>query len=174
MGASIIAGVDASPVLETTKHVFDLVPLPIEVLVVIDLYSAVGSRWDAGGYAARCQGFAEPVGVVTPVAQQHFRFWQRVDHQSRAFVVAHLPFAEQHHQGAALFVADCMKLGVQTAFSAPDTSGNSPFFSRLAAVRCALRWVASIINRCGRGPLLASSAKILLNTPSRLQRTKRL
>ena len=47
MGASIITGVDTSPVLEATKHIFDLVPLAIEALVVIDLYSAVGSRWDA-------------------------------------------------------------------------------------------------------------------------------
>ena len=139
MGASIIAGVDTSPVLEAAKHVFDLVPLAIEALVVGDLYSAVGSRWDAWGYAARRQGVAEPVGVIAPVAQQNFRFWQGLDHQSRAFVVAHLPFAEQHHQGAASFVADCMKLGVQAALGAPDTSGNSPFFSRLAAVRCALR-----------------------------------
>ena len=69
MGASIITGVDTSPVLEATKHIFDLVPLAIEALVVIDLYCAVGSRWDAGSYAARCQGFAEPVGVITPVAQ---------------------------------------------------------------------------------------------------------
>ncbi len=126
MGASIIAGVDASPVLKATKHVF--VPLAIEVLVVIDLYSAVSSRWDAGDYAAHCQGVAEPVGVITPVAQQYFRFWQGVDHQSCAFVIAHLPLAEQHHQGTASFVTDGMKLGVQAAFCAPDTSGNSPFF----------------------------------------------
>ena len=92
MGASIIAGVDASPVLEAAKHVFDLVPLAIEALVVGDLSPAVGSRWDAWGYAARCQGFAEPVGVITPVAQQYFRFWQGLDHKSSAFVVAHLPF----------------------------------------------------------------------------------
>ena len=60
---------DVSPVLEAAKYVFDLVPLAIEALVVGDLYSAVSSRWDAGSYAARCQGFAEPVGVITPVAQ---------------------------------------------------------------------------------------------------------
>ena len=69
MCASVVAGVNASPVLEAAKHIFDLVPLAIKVVVVIDLYSAVGSRWDAGSYAARCQGFAEPVGVITPVAQ---------------------------------------------------------------------------------------------------------
>src|ERR1700730_7257962 len=57
-----------------------------------------------------------------------------------------------------------MQLGVQAAFGAPDTSGNRPFFKRLAAVRCAFRCVASIMIRSGLPPLPASSAKILLNT----------
>ena len=86
---------------------------------------------------------AEPVGILAPVTKQNFSFGERVEHQSCALVIAHLAFAEQHHEGSALAVADSMKLGVQAG--APDTSGNSPFFKRLAAVRCALRWVASII-----------------------------
>ena len=69
MGASIIAGVYTCPILEAAKHVFDLVPLAIEALVMGDLYPAVDSRWDAWGYAARRQCVAEPVGVVTSVAQ---------------------------------------------------------------------------------------------------------
>src|SRR3546814_4182762 len=74
---------------------------------------------------------------------------QGVEHQGSAFIVAHLSFAQQHDQRPALAVADGMELRVQTAFGASDTSGNSPFLSRLAAVRCALRWVASIINWSG-------------------------
>lgn len=49
--------------------------------------------------------------------------------------VGHLAVAEQHHEGSALAVVDGVELGVGTAFGAPDTSGNSPFLSRLAAVR---------------------------------------
>src|SRR3546814_10557592 len=64
---------------------------------------------------------------------------QGVEHQGSAFIVAHLSFAQQHDQRPALAVADGMELRVQTAFGAFDTSGNSPFLSRLAAVRCALR-----------------------------------
>jgi hypothetical protein len=30
-----------------------------------------------------------------------------------------------------------VQLGVQTAFGPPETTGNIPFLSRLAAVRCA-------------------------------------
>ena len=59
----IIACVDASPVLEAAKHIFDLVPLAIQALVMIELYSAVDPRWDARSYAPHCQGCAEPVGV---------------------------------------------------------------------------------------------------------------
>ena len=67
-----------------------------------------------------------------------------------------------------------VQLGVQAAFGAPDTSGNRPFFKRLAAVRCAFRCVASIITRSGLPALCANAAKILLNTPRRLQRMNRL
>ena len=52
---------------------------------------------------------------------------------------------------------------------APDTSGNRPFFERLAAVRCAFRCVAWIMIRSGLPPVRANAAKILLNTPKRLQ-----
>src|ERR1700722_19580917 len=95
-------------------------------------------------------------------------------HQRRALEVAHLAFAEQHDERPASAVADGVQFGVQAALGAPDTSGNRPFFKRLAAVRRAFRCVASIMIRCGLPPFLASAAKILLNTPSRLQRMKRL
>jgi DNA invertase Pin-like site-specific DNA recombinase len=45
-----------------------------------------------------------------------------------------------------------VQLEVQAAFGAPDTSGNRPFFKRLAAVRCAFRCVASIITRSDLPP----------------------
>ena len=54
-------------------------------------------------------------------------------------MVAHLTFGEQEKYRAALSVADGVQLGVQAALGAPDTAGNIPFLSRLAAVRCALR-----------------------------------
>ena len=36
MGASVVAGVDASPVLEPAEHVLDLVALAVEGFVVWD------------------------------------------------------------------------------------------------------------------------------------------
>lgn len=66
---------------------------------------------------------AEPVGIVAPIRQQCLGSGEGIDHQRGALVVAHLPFAEQHDQRAALAVADGVKLGVQPTFGAPDTSG---------------------------------------------------
>lgn len=52
-------------------------------------------------------------------------------------MVAHLTFAEQHDDRASLPIANGVQLGIQSAFCSPDTTGNIPFLSRLAAVRCA-------------------------------------
>jgi hypothetical protein len=84
------------------------------------------------------------------------------------------PFGEHQNDAAALAAADGVQLRVQAALGAPETAGKSPFFSRLAAVRCAFRWVASIISLSGLSASAASAAKMRKNTPSRLQRTKRL
>jgi hypothetical protein len=70
------------------------------------------------------------------------------------FAVAKVPFAESPWEIELSF-----GYGWQAALGAADTSGNRPFFKRLAAVRCAFRWVASIISRRGLPPLRASVAK---------------
>ena len=121
-------------------------------------------------------GFADAIyeDIITTVGKKRFGGWQGIKDQPRTFVIAHLPLAEQQNEGFALAVADSVELRVQAAFRAPNASGNSPFFKRLAAVRCAFRWVASIIMRSGFGPSLARAAKIRSNTPSLLQRMKRL
>lgn len=73
-----------------------------------------------------------------------------------------------------MFVAHRVQLCGQTTFRAANAPGNRPFLSRLAAVRCAFRYVASIIRPCLGAALFASSRKITLKIPARLQRTNRL
>src|SRR3569623_1597895 len=102
MCASIVAGVDAPPVLEPAERIFDLVPLAIENAVMFDRLCAVGPRWDAGRDTPGRERLAEPVGVVALVAKQLLRGWQRIDHQGRALIIAHLAFAEQHDDRASL------------------------------------------------------------------------
>ncbi len=53
-------------------------------------------------------------------------------------------------------------------------SEEQPFLSRLAAVRCAFRWVASIMTVSGSPHLAAKLLRMRSNTPIRDQRTKRL
>ena len=63
-------------------------------------------------------------------------------------------------------VADGVELRVQPALSAANAAGQSPFLSRLAAVRCAFRCVASIISRDGGPASAARAAKMRSNTPA--------
>jgi hypothetical protein len=135
---------------------------------------AVCPRRNTGNDFAFRQGISEPVGIIALVGEQRLGFRQGLKHPGGTFVIAHLTFAQQQDQWSAVTIANRVQFGIQATFGASDTSGNIPFFSRLAAVRCAFRWVASIINCSGLPRLAVSSAKIRLNTPSLLQRTKRL
>ena len=135
MRAAIVAGVDSPPVFEPPEHDLDLVTLSVERSVVRDGDFAVALRRDAGGGSTLGESVAEPVGIITPVAVKVPCPWQGIDHERSALVVAHLPLAEQQDERTPFAVADRMELGVQAALGAPDTSGKSPPFKRLAAVR---------------------------------------
>ena len=137
--------VDAPPVLEFAKHILDFVAAFVERLVERDCGFAVGFWRDAGFYAARLECASKPVSIVAFVTQQSFGIRNGIKHQRCTLVIAHLTFREQQNQRTARAVAHGVQFGIQAALGAPDTSGNSPFFKRLAAVRCAFKCVASII-----------------------------
>lgn len=90
MGASVVAGVDAPPVFEFAEHVFDLVPLSVECLIVGNLDFPVYSWGDTGFDAALAQGIAEPVGIVTLVSQERLGRGQRRQQGRRTGVIADL------------------------------------------------------------------------------------
>ena len=135
MGASVVTCGDAAPVLKAAEHVLDAVALSIKHLVVGKRDLAAFGGGDARRDAASRQIGAEAVAVVSTVGDQVLRRRQRGQDQRRSPVVAHLTFRQQQDDGTSLAVADGVQLGVQTTFGAPDTTGNSPFFSKLAAVR---------------------------------------
>ena len=155
MRAPVISGCDTSPILDPAEDVFDLVALSIELLVVMVLDLAVLAWRDARCDAALDQDSPEPVAVISFVGQEFFGLRKCRKQQKSAFMVAHLSLREQHHDRRAQTIRDSMKLRVQTPFGAPDTSGKSPPFKRLAAVRCAFRCVASIMVRSGSPALPA-------------------
>ncbi|MCY1376228.1 hypothetical protein D9M69_637040 [compost metagenome] len=107
----------------------------IEDRIIWDDDLAISSRRNACGDFALCQCISKPAGVIPLVCQQSFCFGKGVEHFGGSFVIAHLPFAQKQDEWPTVTVADGMQLGVQATLGAPDTSGNIPFFSRLAAVR---------------------------------------
>ena len=88
--------------------------------------------------------------------------------------VADLACGDEQAARATRAVAHRVQLRVQAAFGPSDMPGKSPFLSRLAAVLCAFRWVASIISSSVSPLPFESSTKMRPNTPSSLQRMKRL
>ena len=105
MGASVVASVAAPPVLEPAEHALDLVVLTVKRSVVRDRHLTVGLRRDAGNDAAFVESIAEPVCIVALVAEHRLGLRQDIEHQGRAFVVAHLPRAEQQDQRPSLAIA---------------------------------------------------------------------
>lgn len=174
MGASVVAGCDASPILEFGEEVLDFMTLTVEGLIVDERPAAGSWRTDARLDISGGQFFTELGAVVAAIGDPVSGRWQGVEHETGALVVAHLGFRQEQDERPSVTVADGVQLGVQSALGAPDTTGNIPFLSRLAAVQWAFRCVASIMMRSGLGPSPASAAKILSNTPSRLKRMKRL
>jgi hypothetical protein len=71
--ASVVAGVDAAPVLEPSEHDLDPAALAIERGIVRDRYLPVCLRGDAGGDLAVGQGGTKPVSIVALVAEQGLR-----------------------------------------------------------------------------------------------------
>ena len=59
MGATVVSGVDASPVLEPAEHVLDFMALSIEDGVVGDGGFPIGFGGDAGGDFALGERLAE-------------------------------------------------------------------------------------------------------------------
>lgn len=151
MGASIISSCNAPPVLDPAEHVFDMVPLLIERFVIVCRLLSLFARRDAGGSPFFLQSVAEPVGIVTTIGKQFSGFRQAVKQVPGTLIVAGIACREKEQQGPAQSVCHGVQLGVQAAFCSSDTAGKNPFFSKLAAVRWAFRWLdRSSACRAGR------------------------
>lgn len=158
-------------------HVFmseKVVPLSVEHTIMWYLDFPVGFRWDAGFDLPVCKGVAQPVGVIALVGLERGRQGQACQQGRRPGVVTDLTCGQKQAARAAFAVADSVQFRVQPTLGASDMPGKSTFLSRLAAVRCAFRWVASIVNSVVSPPLFASSKKMRPNTPNSLQGMKRL
>lgn len=123
VGTSIIASVDASPVLEACEHVFDAVALPEEDRVIGILYLAKRMRRDAGVDTALGEGLAEPTAVIGPIAKQDAALGHGGHDRFGTLMVVALAFGEMEPKRTPPAIADHMELGRQAAPATPDTSG---------------------------------------------------
>ena len=108
MCASVIAGVDAPPILELSEHVLDFMAVPVEATVIWNLDFAVGFRGNTGLNSTVSKGGAEPICVISLVAQKLPSFWNCGQHQCRPFEIARLPFAQEHDQRPSKPVTNCV------------------------------------------------------------------
>lgn len=115
---------DAPPVFEPGEEVFDLVALTVELFIEVSRHCAPPSRRDARGDALCRQGGAVFIAVIALVTDHNsWALRKRRVEQLCSLVVTHLTFCQTQRDGPALAIAHGMKLGVQTTFGAPDTSG---------------------------------------------------
>ncbi len=90
MGASVIARGDAPPVFELGEHILDFMALAVKGFVIIECLLAVFGWRDARYCALIGQCFAEPIAVVTPIAQQSGCLWEPGQQCQCPLVVADL------------------------------------------------------------------------------------
>jgi len=95
MGASVVAGCNAPPVLQTSEHDLDFVALPVERDVVGDGVLSSGTGRDAGGDSALCESRSQPVGVVALVAKQFSGRRKMSKHRPGTTIVACLAFGQK-------------------------------------------------------------------------------
>ena len=70
MCASVVAGMDAAPILEPAEHVLDLMARAIERLVVGDWHLSASGRGDTGRNILVEQSRSEPVAVIAAIGDQ--------------------------------------------------------------------------------------------------------
>jgi len=102
VGASVVAGRNAAPVLEAAEHVLDAVALTIQHLVVWQRDLATFGRGNARHNAACGEPGTEAIAVVATIREQ-FACWRqgRQDHGGTT-VIAHLTFGEEQQDGPPL------------------------------------------------------------------------
>jgi hypothetical protein len=90
MRASIISCCDAPPVFEFPEHVLNFVALFVEGRIVSDLSLAVFPRRNTRLDPFFLQGFPEPISIIATIRKKVFGWWQGIDNQPGAVVIAHL------------------------------------------------------------------------------------
>lgn len=161
-----------APVLQAVEHALDDVACLVELRVVVDLDLAVLARRDAGGRAGLRQPVAQVVRIISAIRNNCDTL---ADERLKALAglrnIGPVACRERDRQGSALAVTDEVQLGVQPASGLADGAAFAGvFFTPLAAIRCVLTWLASIISTEVSAPSRASVSNICAKTPASDQR----
>ena len=106
MGASVVSGGDAAPVLEPADPTVDEMARFVELGVVGDPLHTVGAAWEAGGDLAGGEGVAAPVAVVALVGDQGRGIGQARPETLGAAIVVDLALGPPPPPGSAVAVSD--------------------------------------------------------------------
>ena len=107
--------------------------------------------------AARYPSLSYP---LSPIIQGRV-VWERGICKLCTDMIAHLTFTEAQDQRSAISITHRVQALSSSRLWCDRYVGEYPFFKRLAAVRCTLRWVASIIKQSSASLVDARAANIL-------------
>ena len=169
----VVAGCEATAVLETAEHALDGVAALVEAFAEAAFPASVALGRDVGDRALLLDQIADAVAVIGAVGVDETA-WPQSDQQMLGrLAVGGLARRQQEGERSALAVGDGMDLGVAPAPADPDRLGMRPPFPP-AAERCAFTCVLSISTSAGGPPAAANVSNTSRQTPLAAQRTLRL
>ncbi len=127
LGGLVVAGCDASGVLEFVEAPLDKVAQPVEGAVDGHAQLAGLAHRDHRHHVARLHGFANTVRVIASIGKQYGRFWQVVVHdQIEAEVVGCLARRDVRSHGQARAVDAEVDFGREATARTAETLSRSP------------------------------------------------
>ena len=144
------------PILETPEHVLDFMALFVLCFAKRCRGFAALARRDAGRDPLGFQSSTVFIRIVTLVCN-HCCAASLLENRIQDLgsnMIRDLSCGQTHRHRSPLTIAHGMQFGVQSTFRAANVVGKKPPFTKLDAVRCAFKWVASIIRVSG-GPSAA-------------------
>src|SRR5438477_2596370 len=106
----VVAGCDATKVLEASEHALDRIAVTIEPRREAVLPTSIGFRWDVGDHALALDLLADSVAVVALVAVQDFRAKQPANQFICSDAIGHLAAGQQERDGTTAGVGQRMDL----------------------------------------------------------------
>ena len=172
-GEFVVAGGEASAVLEAAEHAFDGVAALVERLAKARLPLAVALGRDVGDRALRLDQVADAVAVIGAVGMNDAAGWQVFEEMFGGLAVGRLSRCQQEGERSPLTVGDRVDFGIAPTPADADRLAMRPPFPP-AAERCAFTCVLSISTSAGGPPAAASASNTSRQTPLAAQRTLRL